>query len=138
VDELGFEREVAAVQTIAQRGVQFIATCHGFTLASVVANPVLAPLLGRIEYTVRQSGRRPEGMGLLMGEASATFQRAVEVQRRGEFVVHDQLGQAVRAILDGKAPQGRMVRAEDGKQERPSAAQGGRAVQSAGGGAKRA
>jgi len=108
VDELGFEPEVAAAQTIAQRGVQFIATAHGFTLASVIANPVLAPLVGRIEYTVRQDRGAPRGVGVLLSEV-ATFQRAVEVRARGEFVIYDELPRAVRAILEGKPPAGRVV-----------------------------
>lgn len=107
VDEIGQEREVLAVQTIARRGVQFIGTCHGFTLADVVSNPVLAPLVGRIEYVTERGKRGVRGVGVLTGRG--TFERVVEVAGRGKYVIYDQVDQAVRAILEGKSPKGREV-----------------------------
>ena len=49
VDEIGAEPEAAAARTIAQRGVQLIATAHGQTLDNVLLNPTLSDLVGGVE-----------------------------------------------------------------------------------------
>lgn len=46
VDELGTAAEVAAVRSIAQRGVALVATAHGIRLQGLMANPELNALLG--------------------------------------------------------------------------------------------
>jgi len=49
IDEIGTEAECSAARTIAQRGVQLIATAHGNELENVVKNPALADLVGGIQ-----------------------------------------------------------------------------------------
>ena len=39
IDEMGTELEAAAARTIAERGVQLIATAHGNTLDNLIMNP---------------------------------------------------------------------------------------------------
>ena len=39
VDEIGTEEEANAARTIAERGVQLVATAHGFTLENLIKNP---------------------------------------------------------------------------------------------------
>ena len=46
MDELGTAAEVAAVRSIAQRGVAMVATAHGIRLQGLMANPELNALLG--------------------------------------------------------------------------------------------
>ena len=46
VDEMGTEQEAAASRTIAERGVQLIATAHGNTLDNLLVNPTLSDLIG--------------------------------------------------------------------------------------------
>src|SRR5437879_1299127 len=46
IDEIGTEAEALAARTIAERGVQLIATAHGNTLDNQLANPTLSPLVG--------------------------------------------------------------------------------------------
>src|SRR6185295_1008115 len=41
IDEIGTEQEAAAARTIAERGVQLIATAHGNTLENLMLNPTL-------------------------------------------------------------------------------------------------
>src|SRR5450756_399587 len=48
IDEIGTELEAAAARTIAERGVQLIATAHGQTLENLLVNPTLNDLLGGI------------------------------------------------------------------------------------------
>ena len=49
IDEIGSEAEAHAAATIAQRGVQLVATAHGQTLDNIVNNPTLQGLVGGIE-----------------------------------------------------------------------------------------
>ena len=48
IDEIGTEAEAVAARTIAQRGVQLVATAHGFQLDNLIKNPALADLVGGI------------------------------------------------------------------------------------------
>ncbi len=48
IDEIGTEAESLAARTIAERGVQLIATAHGQTLDNLLMNPTLSDLLGGI------------------------------------------------------------------------------------------
>lgn len=41
IDEIGTEAECIAARTIAQRGVQLVATAHGNELQNVLKNPRL-------------------------------------------------------------------------------------------------
>jgi hypothetical protein len=45
IDEIGSELECLAARTIAQRGVQLVATAHGNELENVIKNPALADLV---------------------------------------------------------------------------------------------
>ncbi len=47
IDEIGTEAEALAARTIAERGVQLIATAHGNSLDNLLMNPTLADLAGR-------------------------------------------------------------------------------------------
>lgn len=49
IDEIGTEAEALAARTIAQRGVQLIATAHGGHLENVMKNPALLDLTGGIQ-----------------------------------------------------------------------------------------
>lgn len=49
IDEIGTEAECAAARTIAQRGVQLVATAHGNELQNLIKNPALSDLVGGIQ-----------------------------------------------------------------------------------------
>ncbi len=49
IDEMGTEQEAAAARTIAERGVQLVATAHGNTLDNLILNPTLSDLIGGIQ-----------------------------------------------------------------------------------------
>ncbi len=48
IDEIGRDSSVAA-RTIAERGVQLVATAHGRTLENLLLNPTLSDLVGGVE-----------------------------------------------------------------------------------------
>lgn len=52
MDELGDGKDVAAAQTISQRGVSLVATAHAISLQSLIQNPALNPLLGVIRNVI--------------------------------------------------------------------------------------
>lgn len=52
IDEIGSQAEAHAAATIAQRGVQLVATAHGQTLDNIVNNPTLQGLVGGIQRQV--------------------------------------------------------------------------------------
>jgi hypothetical protein len=52
VDEVGTAAETAAAQTIAQRGVQLIATAHGERLRDALKNPTLVDLFGGVHSVI--------------------------------------------------------------------------------------
>src|SRR5881398_2544644 len=49
IDEIGTDLEAAAARTIAERGVQLIATAHGNALENIIMNPTLSDLVGGIQ-----------------------------------------------------------------------------------------
>lgn len=51
-DEIGTEAEALAARSIAQRGVQLVATAHGGELARLIKNPTLSDLIGGIQTCV--------------------------------------------------------------------------------------
>src|SRR5881227_2233502 len=49
IDEIGTELEAAAARTIAERGVQLVATAHGNELENLMMNPTLSDLVVEIQ-----------------------------------------------------------------------------------------
>ena len=49
IDEMGTTQEAAAARTIAERGVQLVATAHGNTLDNLIMNPTLSDLIGGVQ-----------------------------------------------------------------------------------------
>ena len=49
IDEIGTKLEAMAASTIAQRGIQLVATAHGITIENLISNPSLEMLVGGIQ-----------------------------------------------------------------------------------------
>ncbi len=78
IDEIGTELEALAARTIAERGVQLIATAHGNTLENLMLNPTLADLLGGIQTVTlgdEEARRRGTQKSVLERKAPPTFDR---------------------------------------------------------------
>lgn len=118
IDEIGTEQEARAARTIAERGVQLIATAHGVTLANLIANPTLSDLVGGVQAVTlgdEEARRRRTQKTVLERKAPPTFQVVVEIHDRDRFAVHRDVAAVVDEILRGRtaAPEIR-VRREDG------------------------
>src|SRR5665811_2109347 len=104
IDEIGTELEAAAARTIAERGVQLIATAHGQTLENLLVNPTLNDLLGGIQSVTlsdEEARRRGTQKSVLERKAPPTFDVLVEIQDRDRVMVHADVSETVDAMLRG-------------------------------------
>ena len=105
IDEIGRELEAMAARTIAERGVQLIATAHGNTLDNLLLNPTLSDLVGGIESVTlsdEEARRRGTQKTVLERRAPPTFDILVEIQDRQRLLVRDNVAEAVDALLRGR------------------------------------
>ncbi len=120
IDEIGTEAEALAARTIAERGVQLIATAHGKTLDNLLMNPTLSDLLGGIHAVTlsdEEARRRGTQKTVLERKAPPTFDTLVEIRNREELSVYYDTASVVDAFLRGRStrPEVRM-RKEGGYQ----------------------
>lgn len=108
VDEIGRKEEADAARTIAERGVQLIATAHGNTLENLVANPLLCDLVGGIQAVTlsdEEARRRGTQKTVLERKAPPTFDIIVELIDRHKVAIHHDAAKAVDALLRGQPVQ---------------------------------
>eukprot|EP00171_Calliarthron_tuberculosum_P000266 IDg266t1 len=79
IDEIGTELEALAARTIAERGVQLVGTAHGDDEAK----------------------RRGTQKSILERKASPAFHVVIEIHERNNWIVHENVDQAVDQILQG-------------------------------------
>src|SRR6184192_67872 len=106
IDEIGTEAEALASRTIAERGVQLIATAHGQTLDNLLMNPTLSDLLGGIHAVTlsdEEARRRGTQKTVLERKAPPTFDTLVEIRNRDEFSVYHDTSSVVDAFLRGRS-----------------------------------
>jgi stage III sporulation protein SpoIIIAA len=104
IDEIGTELEAAAARTIAERGVQLVATAHGNTLENLMMNPTLSDLIGGIQSVTlgdEEARRRRTQKSILERKAPPTFNIVVEIQTYDRVAVHQNVAETVDAILRG-------------------------------------
>jgi nucleoside-triphosphatase THEP1 len=104
IDEMGTELEAAAARTIAERGVQLIATAHGNTLENLLVNPTLSDLVGGVHAVTlgdEEARRRGTQKTILERKAPPTFDVLVEIQSWSRVAVHAEVAQTVDAVLRG-------------------------------------
>ncbi len=104
IDEIGRELEAQAARTIAERGVQLVATAHGNTLDNLLMNPTLCDLVGGIQSVTlsdEEARRRRTQKTVLERKAPPTFDIVVEIQDRNTLVIHHDVAQAVDTLLRG-------------------------------------
>ena len=104
IDEIGRELEAMAARTIAERGVQLVATAHGRTLENLLLNPTLSDLIGGIESVTlsdEEARRRGTQKTVLERRSPPTFDILVELQERDRLAVHLDVAQAVDTLVRG-------------------------------------
>lgn len=121
IDEIGNELEAAAARTIAERGVQLVATAHGMTLDNLLMNPTLSDLVGGVQAVTlsdEEARRRGTQKTILERKAPPTFDILVEIQSRDRLAIYADTARVVDDFLAGYplGPEIR-VREKDGKVE---------------------
>jgi len=107
IDEIGTELEALAARTIAERGVQLVATAHGNALANLIKNPTLSDLVGGIQSVTLgdDEARRRRTQKTVLERASApTFPLAVEMHTRNRWSIHTDVASTVDLLLRGQTP----------------------------------
>jgi len=108
LDEVGYHGDVPEVEAAARRGVQVIATVHGYGLFDVIENAHYSPLLGNPDLNLRRRLSRP------------AFQSMLEVRAKGKFYYIRDLPHAVDLALRGEMPEGERIGAwEPGEPDYP-------------------
>jgi stage III sporulation protein SpoIIIAA len=105
IDEIGTELEAAAARTIAERGVQLVATAHGNTLENLMMNPTLSDLIGGIQSVTlsdEEARRRGTQKSVLERKAPPTFDVVVEIQNWSHVAVHENVAEVIDAVLRGQ------------------------------------
>jgi len=105
IDEIGTELEAQAARTIAERGVQLVATAHGNTLDNLIMNPTLADLVGGIQSVTlgdEEARRRGTRKSVLERKAPPTFDIIVEIQDWYHVAVHADVAEVVDSMLRGR------------------------------------
>lgn len=121
IDEIGTGAEALASRTIAERGVQLIATAHGNSLDNLLQNPTLSDLVGGIHVVTlsdEEARRRRTQKTVLERKAPPTFDVVVEIQDRDRLAVHHDVAETIDRYLRGASlrPE-RRVRTEEGAVE---------------------
>jgi hypothetical protein len=124
VDELSHGGDVRAVRSICQRGVALVATAHAGSLAALLSNVDLNPLVGGIHEVIlgdqalrasRYGGGPPGHRGAFARSYESKtrqerrgppmFKYVVELRRRGEWRIHWDVAASVDALLEGGVPE---------------------------------
>ena len=104
IDEMGTEQEAAAARTIAERGVQLIATAHGNTLDNLIMNPTLSDLVGGIQTVTlgdQEARYRGTQKSVLERRSPPTFDVLVEIQSWDRVAIHPDVSGTVDSLLRG-------------------------------------
>ncbi len=107
IDEIGTSQEALAARTIAERGVQLIATVHGNTLENLMLNPTLSDLVGGIQPVTlsdEEARRRGTQKTVLERKAPPTFDVLIEIQQKDVLAIHQDVADAVDQMLRGFLP----------------------------------
>ncbi len=105
IDEIGTELEAQAARTIAERGVQLVATAHGNTLDNLIMNPTLSDLVGGVQTVTlgdEEAKRRRTQKSILERKAPPTFDIVIEIQNWYHVAVHSDVAEVVDTLLRGR------------------------------------
>ncbi|RDY08358.1 putative protein ycf45 [Mucuna pruriens] len=120
IDEIGTKLEAMAASTIAQRGIQLVATAHGITIENLIMNPSLEMLVGGIQSVTlgdEEASRRGVQKTVLERKGPSTFSCGVEIISKTELRIHRSLEATVDAILSGRLPNVEIRRMKSQEQE---------------------
>lgn len=107
IDEIGTAAEAFASRTIAERGVQLVATAHGNSLENLLMNPTLSDLVGGIQAVTlsdEEAKRRGTQKTVLERKAPPTFEVVIEIMEVDKLAIHHDVATVVDRLLRGVPP----------------------------------
>ncbi len=107
IDEIGTEQEAFASRTIAERGVQLVATAHGNSLENLLMNPTLSDLVGGIQAVTLsddEAKRRGTQKTVLERKAPPSFDVVIEIMDVDKLAIHHDVTTTVDHLLRGRQP----------------------------------
>ncbi|HAH85788.1 MAG TPA: AAA family ATPase, partial [Armatimonadetes bacterium] len=107
IDEIGTEAEAFAARTIAERGVQLVATAHGNSLENLLMNPSLSDMIGGIQTVTlgdEEAKRRGTQKTVLERKAPPTFDVVIEIMEVDKLAIHHNVANVVDKLLRGTPP----------------------------------
>ena len=105
IDEIGTDLEVLAARTIAEKGIKLIGTTHGSCLESLIKNPMLADLIGGIQYVTLsddEARRRGTQKSVLERKSYPTFEIIIELNEQNFWTIHEDVKNSIDLFLRGK------------------------------------
>ncbi|XP_057749524.1 protein SEEDLING PLASTID DEVELOPMENT 1 [Arachis stenosperma] len=123
IDEIGTKLEAMAASTIAQRGIQLVATAHGVTIENLIMNPSLEMLVGGVQSVTlgdEEASRRGVQKTVLERKGPSTFSSGVEIISKTQLRIHRSLEATVDAILSGRLPNVEVRKMKSQEQEENS------------------
>ena len=105
IDEIGTELEARAARTIAERGVQLVATAHGNTLDNLMMKPTMARPVGGIQTVTlgdEEARRRGTHKSIRERLSQPTSAVVAEIQAWEQVALHPTVGAGMHAVLRGQ------------------------------------
>jgi stage III sporulation protein SpoIIIAA len=107
IDEIGTQKEAETTQTIAERGVQLIATAHGYFLLNLLKNPTLSQLIGGLEYVTlgdEEAKKRNSKKTIIERKGLSTFEIIIELKANNLWIIYENSELSIDRILKGINP----------------------------------
>jgi len=114
IDEIGTQQETHAARTIAERGVQLIATAHGQSQENLIKNPELSDLIGGVQAVIlgdEEAKFRGTNKTIVERKFPPTFDVLIEIRDKQHFAIYNPVDAYVDAFLreDPLEPDVRMI-----------------------------
>jgi stage III sporulation protein SpoIIIAA len=90
VDEIGVNNDIDVIETIGVRGIDIIASAHGWDAKDVMGNPDLHPILGGFNA---DQGKR---------KRNATFKQILEIRGKNDYWLYPDTNAVVDAFARGE------------------------------------
>ena len=121
IDEIGSQKEAETAQTIGERGIQLIATAHGYFLLNLLKNPILSQLIGGLEYVTlgdEEAKKRNSKKTIIERKGLSTFEIIIELKANNFWIIYENSELAIDRILKGTNPRSQIRNYNNKKQIR--------------------
>ena len=102
IDEIGTELEALAACTIAEKGIQLIATTHGNYLENLIKNMCLTSLIGGIKPVTlsdEEAKRRKTQKTVLERQSYPAFQVVIEINEQNLWTIYENVKNSIDLLL---------------------------------------